>query len=87
MLALMQDVEGVEAADLDALHLSSDKASLEARLPARTAEWNDAHSAIRAGELLLVNPREIQLTEMSNRVWKRTAEYNLILTERRRLGI
>ena len=28
----------------------------------------------------------VQLTEMSNRVWKRTAEYNLILSERRRLG-
>jgi hypothetical protein len=30
--------------------------------------------------------KAVQLTEMSNRVWKRTAEYNLILTERRRLG-
>jgi hypothetical protein len=28
----------------------------------------------------------VQLTEMSNRVWKRTAEYNLILAERKRLG-
>jgi hypothetical protein len=31
--------------------------------------------------------KAVQLTEMSNRVWKRTAEYNLILTERKRLGI
>jgi hypothetical protein len=31
--------------------------------------------------------KAVQLTEMSNRVWKRTAEYNLILSERRRLGI
>lgn len=30
--------------------------------------------------------KAVQLTEMSNRVWKRTAEYNLILSERRRLG-
>jgi hypothetical protein len=30
--------------------------------------------------------KAVQLTEMSNRVWKRTAEYNLILTERRRLA-
>lgn len=29
--------------------------------------------------------KAVQLTEMSNRVWKRTAEYNLILSERRRL--
>jgi len=31
--------------------------------------------------------KAVQLTEMSNRVWKRTAEYNLILTERKRLGV
>ncbi len=30
--------------------------------------------------------KAVQLTEMSNRVWKRTAEYSLILTERRRLS-
>jgi hypothetical protein len=30
--------------------------------------------------------KAVQLTEMSNRVWKRTAEYNLILTERKRLS-
>lgn len=29
--------------------------------------------------------KAVQLTEMSNRVWKRTAEYSLILSERRRL--
>ena len=29
--------------------------------------------------------KAVQLTEMANRVWKRTAEYGLILTERRRL--
>ena len=30
--------------------------------------------------------KAVQLTQMANRVWKRTAEYNLILAERRRLG-
>ena len=30
--------------------------------------------------------KAVQLTEMSNRVWKRTAEYSLILAERKRLG-
>jgi hypothetical protein len=30
--------------------------------------------------------KAIQLTEMGNRVWKRSAEYQLILSERRRLG-
>jgi hypothetical protein len=30
--------------------------------------------------------KAVQLTEMSNRVWKRTAEYNLILSERQRLA-
>src|SRR5215203_2767680 len=31
--------------------------------------------------------KAVQLTDMSNRVWKRTAEYNLILSERKRLGL
>lgn len=30
--------------------------------------------------------KAVQLTEMGNRVWKRTAEYGLILSERKRLG-
>jgi hypothetical protein len=30
--------------------------------------------------------KAVQLTEMANRVWKRTAEYSLILTERQRLA-
>lgn len=30
--------------------------------------------------------KAVQLTEMANRVWKRTAEYRLILSERKRLG-
>lgn len=35
--------------------------------------------------LVYYGVKAVQLTEMSNRVWKRTAEYNLILSERRRL--
>jgi hypothetical protein len=30
--------------------------------------------------------KAVQLTEMGNRVWKRTAEYSLILSERQRLA-
>jgi hypothetical protein len=30
--------------------------------------------------------KAVQLTEMGNRVWKRTAEYSLILSERKRLA-
>ena len=37
------------------------------------------------GWLVYYGVKAVQLTEMSNRVWKRTAEYNLILSERRRL--
>jgi hypothetical protein len=34
---------------------------------------------------LYLGLKAVQLTDMSNRVWKRTAEYSLILAERRRL--
>jgi hypothetical protein len=60
----MQGVEGVDAADLDKLYLSSNVATLENRLPARTAGWDQANTTVHAAELLLVNPREIKLTEM-----------------------
>lgn len=38
------------------------------------------------GFLLYYGIKAVQLTEMANRVWKRSAEYSLILTERRKLG-
>jgi hypothetical protein len=38
------------------------------------------------GLLLYYGVKAVQLTEMANRVWKRTAEYSLILSERRKLG-
>lgn len=43
-------------------------------------------SAIGAA-FLYYGLKAVQLTEMSNRVWKRTAEYNLILAERRRIDV
>jgi predicted phage baseplate assembly protein len=64
LLAVMQGVEGVDAVDLDKFYFSAGAESLQTRLPARTAQWNETHSGIRPAELLLVNPREIQLTEM-----------------------
>lgn len=41
--------------------------------------------SLLGGVFLYYGLKAVQLTEMSNRVWKRTAEYNLILAERRRL--
>lgn len=37
------------------------------------------------GYFLYYGLRAVQLTEMANRMWKRSAEYSLILSERRRL--
>jgi hypothetical protein len=64
LYSVMQGVEGVDAVDLDKLYLSSKVATLESRLPARTAGWDQTNTTVRAAELLLVNPREIKLTEM-----------------------
>jgi hypothetical protein len=43
--------------------------------------------SVIGGVFLYYGMKAVQLTEMSNRVWKRTAEYNLILLERKRLGL
>jgi len=43
--------------------------------------------SLLGGVFLYYGMKAVQLTEMSNRVWKRTAEYNLILSERKRLGL
>jgi hypothetical protein len=61
--AVMQEVVGVDAVVLDKFHFSSKPQTCEPRLPARTSRWNNAHNLILAAELLLVNPREIQLIE------------------------
>jgi hypothetical protein len=42
--------------------------------------------AVLGTAFLYYGMKAVQLTGMSNRVWKRASEYNLILTERRRLG-
>jgi predicted phage baseplate assembly protein len=62
--SVIQGVEGVDAVDVDKLYLSSKPATLENRLPVRTAGWDEANTVVHPAELLLVNPREIQLTEM-----------------------
>ncbi len=62
---VIQSVEGVEAVDLDYLYLSPSNATLENRLPVRTAGWNQANGLILAAELLLINPRGITLLEMA----------------------
>jgi len=42
--------------------------------------------AVLGAVFLYYGLKAVQLTGMSNRVWKRASEYNLILTERRRLA-
>jgi hypothetical protein len=42
--------------------------------------------AVLGAVFLYYGMKAVQLTGMSNRVWKRASEYNLILTERKRLG-
>jgi hypothetical protein len=47
--------------------------------------WRYAIIGALGAVFLYYGIKAVQLTEMSNRVWKRTAEYNLILAERKRL--
>jgi hypothetical protein len=58
-------------------------------LPAKYA-WVPSLRYIAIGLLgayfLYYGLKAVQLTEMANRVWKRSAEYSLILGERRRLA-
>jgi hypothetical protein len=42
--------------------------------------------AVLGAAFLYYGMKAVQLTGMSNRVWKRASEYNLILTERKRLS-
>jgi len=48
--------------------------------------WRYGTISALGAAFLYYGMKAVQLTEMSNRVWKRTAEYNLILAERKRLG-
>jgi hypothetical protein len=59
----------------------------------RASVGDDAVTALRyavvgllGAAFLYYGLKAVQLTEMANRVWKRTAEYSLILAERRRLA-
>jgi hypothetical protein len=61
--ARMQAVAGVDAVILDQFYFSSRPQTCASRLPARTARWNNTHRIILPAELLLVNPREVQLTQ------------------------
>lgn len=63
VLAIMQKVRGVIAVDLDSLYLTSQPAYLHARLPENMGDWK-----IGAGspaKLLTINPRGIELTQMT----------------------
>jgi hypothetical protein len=60
---VMQAVAGVDAVILDKFYFSSRPQTCQLRLPARTARWNNTHQVILPAELLLMNPREIQLTQ------------------------
>jgi hypothetical protein len=42
--------------------------------------------SLLGGTFVYYGLKAVQLTEMANRVWKRAAEYKLILSERQRLG-
>lgn len=61
--------------------------ALESRLGASVVEWfRYAVVGVVGAVFLYYGLKAVQLTEMANRVWKRSAEYTLILSERRRLG-
>jgi hypothetical protein len=62
VLAVIQDVEGVVAVDLDALYLSTQASALSATLEAKRAVRDGA--TIAPAELLTVHPAGITLVEM-----------------------
>lgn len=61
--AVMQSVAGVDGVVLDQFYLSSKPRTLEPRLPANRARWNTVHGLILPAELLLANPRAIELVQ------------------------
>lgn len=50
------------------------------------AAWRYGIIGALGAAFLYYGVKAVQLTDMSNRVWKRTAEYSLILSERKRLA-
>jgi hypothetical protein len=64
VLAAMQAVEGVRAADLDALHFTGAAAKGNPRLPSNIARWDDQRRRIQPAELLTLAAPDIELKEM-----------------------
>ncbi len=66
VLAVIQAVEGVEAADLDKLFFTGKAAILNPNLPARTAHWDESvfPPVLKPAELLTLTEEGITLTEM-----------------------
>ena len=62
--ALIQRVNGVDAVDLDSFFIAAIGDTGADMLPAQTAHWDDALGRPAPAQLLLVNPREISVTEM-----------------------
>ena len=62
VLAVIQDVEGVVAVDLDALYPSTEASALKHALVATRAHWDNG--VITPAELLTIHPAGIALTEM-----------------------
>jgi len=65
VLAAIQAVDGVKAADLDALYFISAAAKWNPRLPAHVARWDDTRRKILPAELLTLAASDIELKEMS----------------------
>jgi Baseplate J-like protein len=76
VIALMHDVRGVVAVDIDALEMQGADGSASGSggstgtgpstiLPAHRARWNDETRTIEPAELLLINPAGIHLEEMA----------------------
>lgn len=64
IMQVIHSVEGVVAADVDALYRSEDDAVLNNRLPTAVPQAN-RNGATEAAELLLLDPRPMILTEMA----------------------
>ena len=52
----------------------------------RSGNLHESIIGLVGGFFLSYGLRAVHLTQMANRVWKRTAEYGLIVNGRRRLG-
>ncbi len=63
VLAAIQDVEGVRAVDLDALHVTGTARSLRTVLPARPASWSQG--IVVPAELITIRPEGIVLEVMA----------------------